>query len=150
MFWRKKSKEPKEPEFDYDLSEFKSDTGNGYVLRRIADDQKLNWRTLALNTGMRAFNVAGVSYRETELQNKAFSPGMYLSVKPEPENEADPTAIAIYDQTGMIQVGYVPKEAKGNFDLAATCIVMWQERKGRKRVGIRALYIEPDVKIKLP
>src|SRR4029453_14734120 len=59
---------------------------------------------------IRVIRVAGASYRIDALQDEAFAPGRRLALVPEPENEHDPNAIAVWDADRRVQAGYVPAE----------------------------------------
>lgn len=54
--------------------------------------------------------VAGVSHRARDLQRKEFSPGHPLVLRPEPENPYDPNAVGAWDQSGRVQIGFLPRE----------------------------------------
>jgi HIRAN domain len=60
----------------------------------------------------RAFfcHVAGVSFRPQALPMACFETGSPLALRREPDNSFDPNAVAVYDGSGKIQVGYVPAE----------------------------------------
>jgi hypothetical protein len=58
-------------------------------------------------------NVAGVSHRAEALQQKCFSPGEEIILRPEPTNAYDPNAVAVWDNSGTVQVGYVPAALSG-------------------------------------
>ncbi len=53
-------------------------------------------------------NVAGVSHRAEALQQKCFSPGEQIMLRPEPTNAYDAHAVAVWDNSGTVQAGYVP------------------------------------------
>ena len=62
------------------------------------------------NTRVRVVPAAGVSYRPDALPDASFDPGRRLALVPEPENEHDPNAVAIWNDERTLQVGYVPRD----------------------------------------
>ncbi len=54
--------------------------------------------------------VAGVTYRPDSLQDDRFSPGRPVTLRPEPTNPVDRNAVGVWDASGSIQLGYVPRE----------------------------------------
>ena len=54
--------------------------------------------------------VAGVTYRPDALQDDEFSPGRQVILRPEPTNPHDQYAVGVWDASGSIQLGYVPRE----------------------------------------
>jgi HIRAN domain len=54
--------------------------------------------------------VAGATYRPEALQDDRFSPGQPVSLRPEPTNPYDANAVGIWDVSGSIQLGFVPRE----------------------------------------
>jgi hypothetical protein len=61
------------------------------------------------------FELAGVQHRLMEFQSAKVSINDELVLKPEPDNQFDPHAIAVYKDT--LKVGYVPR--KDNKDIYA-------------------------------
>ena len=59
-----------------------------------------------MSTGMQ-FDVAGVKHRLAAFALADVNVGDKLTLKPEPTNEHDPNAIAVYK--GEHQIGYVPR-----------------------------------------
>ena len=94
--------------------------------------------------------VAGASYRMDELQDDAFAPGHPLAIVPEPENEHDPNALAIWDGELRVQAGYVPAEVARELAPPLQALSLWEWREGGRRVGLRALVAAPDVWIGKP
>jgi HIRAN domain len=78
-----------------------TDPDTGDFLAR--DDPKLAER------GLRVMNVAGARFHDEALQSDAAAPGRPLVLRPEPENEHDPNAIAVDTEDGA-HLGYVPRE----------------------------------------
>jgi hypothetical protein len=56
-----------------------------------------------------AFNVAGTSRRRAEVQHWSFAPGSPILLRPEPGNPHDANAVGIWDRTGTIKAGFVPR-----------------------------------------
>jgi len=93
-------------------------------------------------------NVAGVSHRAEALQQKCFSPGEEIILRPEPTNVYDANAVAVWDNSGTVQVGYVPASLSArvaqNFRDGNPLggIVICEFRRGSKRgkrVGLHVL-----------
>jgi len=95
--------------------------------------------------------LAGVSYRLDALQDEAFAPGKRLTLVPEPDNEHDPNAIAVWDADRRLQAGYVPAEIAAGLDAEAWQAVSLLEffDTGR-RVGLRVLLAPKDAWIGVP
>jgi hypothetical protein len=103
------------------------------------------------DTRVRVIPVAGVSYRLEALQDDAFSPGRRLKLVPEPENEHDPHAVAVWDETARLQAGYVPADEARELDPAAwQAVSLWEFRDGGRRAGLRILLAPRDAWIGLP
>ena len=79
---------------------------SGYYLRDAATGDPVRWE----DERIRVVPAAGVSYRAEALPDPSFDPGRRLSLVPEPENEHDPNAVAIWNEERTLQVGYVPRE----------------------------------------
>jgi hypothetical protein len=93
-------------------------------------------------------NVAGVSHRPEALQQKCFSPGEKISLRPEPTNAYDANAVAVWDDSGTVQLGYVPAALSGRVaeafrngkPLDGTVISEFRVGSKRgKRVGVHVL-----------
>jgi HIRAN domain len=54
--------------------------------------------------------VAGVTYRPDALQDDRFSPGRRVILRPEPTNRYDQNAVGVWDASGSIRLGFVPRE----------------------------------------
>jgi hypothetical protein len=85
------------------------------------------------------------------VQAEDFAPGRRLALVPEPDNEHDPNAIAIWDDSRRVQAGYVPA------DLARTLRAGdWQAVSLRefadegRRGGLRVLLAPRDAWIGIP
>jgi hypothetical protein len=65
----------------------------GYFLRDAATNERVRWE----DPRIRVVPVAGVSYRPEALPDPSFDPGRRLELVPEPDNEHDPNAVAIWN-----------------------------------------------------
>jgi HIRAN domain len=111
----------------------------------------LRWEDERLGrAGARVLRLAGASYRLEALQDDAFAPGSRLELVPEPENEYDPYAIAVWDAERRLQAGYVPAEAARDLRLPLQALSLWEWREGGQRVGLRLLVAPADVWIGRP
>jgi HIRAN domain-containing protein len=121
--------------------------GAGFRLRDAATEEPIRDD----DPRVRVIKVAGVSYRLEALQDEMFAPGRRLALVPEPENEHDPHAIAIWDFEHRRQAGYVPAEVARDLDAANWQAVSVREffEDGR-RAGLRVLLAPKDAWIGLP
>lgn len=125
--------------------------GSGYVVKRLADRQRLSWQTLPVGDGLRAFNVAGTSHRQKAVGNHRFGPGSRLVLVREPDNEHDPDAVAVWSEDRKLMAGYVPREMARRVWKDATAeppprvISMW-----RGNGSLRALVIAADASVYVP
>jgi hypothetical protein len=120
---------------------------SGYWLRDAATGDALRWD----DPRLRVVKLAGSSYRLDELQDDAFAPGRRLALVPEPENEHDPNAVAIWDAERRVQAGYVPAEIAPEVRGDEQAVSLWEFRdeEGR-RVGLRVLLAPADAWIQVP
>ncbi len=121
--------------------------GAGYRLRDAETEQVVREDDPRIHV----VPVAGVSYRLDDVQADGFAPGRRLVLLPEPDNEHDPNAIAIWDEHRRVQAGYVPA------DLARTLRAEeWQAVSLRefsdegRRGGLRVLLAPSDAWIGTP
>jgi hypothetical protein len=92
------------------------------------------------------FKVSGVTHRIGVLQDAAFEPGRRLTLVPEPANAYDRNALAVFDETMKLHIGYVPRDLAEGLAIAlrqgekrhALCVWQWR-KKDRTRVGIEVL-----------
>jgi hypothetical protein len=125
--------------------------GRGFWLRDAATGDPLGWDDPRLGAGgARVVPVAGASYRIDDLQDEVFAPGRPLVIVPEPENEFDPNALAIWDAERRLQAGYVPAEVAPELALPLQAVSLWEWRDGERRVGLRVLVATPEVWIGSP
>jgi hypothetical protein len=118
--------------------------GSGFQLRD-GGGRALAWNDDALaDEGVAVFGIAGVSYRLDVAQSDAFVPGRLLSLVPDPENEFDPNAIAVWDEERREQIGFVPSDRAVEIGARLArnqpaAISLWEWRKDGKRSALRAL-----------
>jgi hypothetical protein len=113
----------------------------GYFLRDAETGEPVRWS----DPRVRVVPVAGVSYRADVLGNETFDPGHKLSLVPEPDNEFDPHAIAIWNEGRTLQVGYVPREVAQELTGDEQAVSIW-----RVDGGLRVLIVAPDAWIGTP
>ena len=121
--------------------------GAGYRLRDAATEQVVREDDPRIHV----IPVAGVSYRMDEVQADGFAPGKPLALVPEPDNEHDPHAIAIWDEAQRVQAGYVPAELARTLSADEWQAVSLREfaEEGR-RGGLRVLLAPRDAWIGMP
>jgi hypothetical protein len=74
------------------------------------------WRGFVLHDGHRNLLdrhvfvtlVAGISHYPDAADLPEFAPGSEIVLRPEPDNPFDPNAIAVWNASGSVQVGYLP------------------------------------------
>lgn len=114
---------------------------SGYYMRDAATREPVRWedpRVLVLP-------VAGVSYRPEVLPDPSFDPGRRLALVPEPENEHDPNAVAIWNEERTLQAGYVPREATEQLTGDEQIVSLW-----RVEGGLRVLIVPADAWVGQP
>jgi HIRAN domain len=119
---------------------------SGYWLRDAATEEPLRWT----DERLRVVKVAGTSYRAEALQNEAFAPGRPLALVPEPENEHDPNAVAIWDAERRLQAGYVPAQIAPELDGDEQAVSLWEFVEEGRRVGLRVLIVPATAWVGLP
>jgi hypothetical protein len=119
---------------------------SGYWLRDAATEQPVRWE----DDRLRVVKVAGSSYRAEALQDGAFAPGRRLALVPEPENEHDPNAVAIWDADRRLQAGYVPAEVAPELTGDEQAVALWEFVEDGRRIGLRVLLAPKDAWIGLP
>jgi HIRAN domain len=122
-------------------------TVDGYRVRDAASEELVRED----DARVRVVKVAGVSYRMDALQDDAFAPGRRLALVPEPENEHDPNAIAVWDEEQRVQAGYVPAEIARELDARDwQAVSLWEFVEDGRRGGLRILLAPRDAWIGLP
>ena len=113
----------------------------GYYLRDAATGEAVRWS----DPRIRVVPVAGVSYRADVLDDASFDPGRKLALVPEPENEHDPNAIAIWNEERRLQIGYVPRDVAPELSGEEQAVSLW-----RVDGGLRVLVVPGDAWIGTP
>ena len=120
---------------------------SGYRLRDAATGDAMKWD----DPRVRVVKLAGASYREDTLQDDAFAPGRRLALVPEPENEHDPNAVAVYDEGRRLQAGYVPAAVAPELGGDEQAIALWEFRgEDGRRIGLRVLLAPAEAWIQEP
>jgi hypothetical protein len=120
---------------------------SGYWLRDAATGDAIRWD----DPRLRVVKLAGASYRADALQDDAFSPGRRLALIPEPDNEHDPNAVAIWDADRTVQAGYVPAEVAPELRGDEQAVSLWEFRDDDgRRVGLRVLVAPAEAWIQEP
>jgi hypothetical protein len=120
---------------------------SGYWLRDAATGEAMRWN----DERVRVVKLAGASYRADALQDDAFAPGRRLTLVPEPENEHDPNAVAIWDAERRLQGGYVPADVAPELRGDEQAVSLWEFRDEQGvRIGLRVLLAPADAWIQEP
>jgi HIRAN domain len=121
-------------------------SGEGYFLRDAASGEPMRFD----DPRIRVVHVAGVSFRGDALQDPAFDPGRRLTLVPEPDNEHDPNAVAVWDEERRVQAGYVPAEVAASLKHDEQAVSLWEFREDGRRIGLRILIAPRDAWIGSP
>ncbi len=113
----------------------------GYRLRDAATGEPVRWE----DPRIRVVPAAGVSYRLEALDDPSFDPGRRLALVPEPENEHDANAVAIWNEERTLQVGYVPAAIAPGLAGDEQAISLW-----RVDGGLRVLLVPADAWLGTP
>ena len=119
---------------------------SGYWLRDAATGEAVRWN----DERLRVVKLAGSSYRLDALQDDAFAPGRRLALVPEPENEHDPNAIAIWDEERRLQAGYVPADVAPELGGDEQALSLWEFLEEGRRIGLRVLLTPADAWVGAP
>jgi hypothetical protein len=114
---------------------------SGFHLRDAATGERVRWE----DERIRVVPVAGVSFRPEALDDASFEPGRRLALVPEPANEHDPDAVAIWNQERTVQAGYVPREVAPELAGDEQAVSLW-----RVEGGLRVLIAPADAWIGSP
>jgi HIRAN domain len=114
---------------------------SGYYLRDAATGEAVRWS----DPRIRVVRVAGVSFRADALDDPSFDPGRRVALVPEPENEHDPSAVAIWNDERTLQIGYVPREIAPELSGDEQAMSLW-----RVEGGLRVLIAPRDAWIGTP
>ena len=114
---------------------------SGYRLRDAATGELVRWE----DPRVLVIPVAGVSFRPESLGDDSFEPGRRLALVPEPDNEHDPNAVAVWNEERTLQSGYVPREIAPQLAGDEQAISLW-----RVEGGLRVLIVPPDAWVGRP
>jgi len=115
--------------------------GTGYRLRDAATGEPVRWE----DERIRVIPVAGVTFRPEALPDPSFDPGSRLTLVREPDNEHDPHAVAVWNEEGTLQAGYVPAEVAPELRGDEQAVSLW-----RVEGGLRVLLAPADSWIGTP
>ena len=119
---------------------------SGYWLRDASTEEPIRWD----DERVRVVRVAGASYRADALQDDGFAPGRRLALVPEPANEHDPNAVAVWDEGRRVQAGYVPAEIAPELSGDEQAVALWEFVEDGRRIGLRVLIAPADAWIGAP
>jgi hypothetical protein len=94
----------------------------GYRLRDAATGALVRWE----DERIRVVPVAGISYRAEAAADDSFEPGRRLALVPEPDNEHDRNAIAIWNGERTLQAGYVPAAVAPELSGDEQAVSIWR------------------------
>jgi HIRAN domain len=122
-------------------------TRDGYRLRDASTEEIVRHD----DPRIRVIRLAGVSYRLDALQDDGFAPGKRLALVPEPDNEHDPNAIAVWDDARRAHGGYVPAEVARELDAGDwQAVSLLEFSEGGQRAGLRVLLAPRNAWIGVP
>ena len=113
----------------------------GFSLRDAATGERVRWE----DERLLVVAAAGVSYRPEALPDPSFDPGNRLALVPEPANEHDPNAVAIWNAGRTLQVGYVPAAVAPELRGDEQAFSLW-----RVDGGLRVLIVPADAWVGAP
>jgi hypothetical protein len=114
---------------------------SGYRLRDAATGEVVRWE----DPRILVVPAAGVSFRAEALDDASFDPGSRLALVPEPENEHDSNAVAVWNEERTLQLGYVPREIAPKLAGNEQAVSLW-----RTEGGLRVLIAPADAWIGQP
>ena len=114
---------------------------SGYYLRDAETGEPVRWS----DPRVRVVPVAGVSYRADALPDASFDPGRRLALVPEPDNEHDPNAVAVWNADRSLQAGYVPRDVAPELAGDEQAVSLW-----RVDGGLRVLIVPRDTWVGAP
>ena len=114
---------------------------SGYRLRDAATGDVVRWE----DPRILVIPVAGVSFRPESLDDPSFVRARAVALVPEPENEHDPNAVAVWNEERTLQVGYVPRDVAPQLKGDEQAISLW-----RVEGGLRVLIAPPDAWVGRP
>jgi len=114
---------------------------SGYYMRDAESGEPVRWS----DPRVRVVAVAGVSYRAEALPDASFDPGRRLALVPEPDNEHDPNAVAVWNADRSLQAGYVPRDVAPELAGDEQAVSLW-----RVDGGLRVLVVPRDTWVGAP
>jgi HIRAN domain len=114
---------------------------SGYRLRDAASGEIVRWE----DPRILVIPVAGVSFRADALDDPSFEPGRVVALVPEPDNEHDPNAVAVWNEARTLQVGYVPRDIAPELKGDEQAVSLW-----RVEGGLRVLIAPADAWVGRP
>jgi hypothetical protein len=114
---------------------------SGYRLRDASTGEVVRWE----DPRILVIPVAGVSFRPESLDDSSFEPGQPLALVPEPDNEHDPNAVAVWNEARTLQVGYVPRDIAPRLGGDEQAVSLW-----RVEGGLRVLVVPADAWVGRP
>jgi hypothetical protein len=114
----------------------------GFYLRDAATGEPVRWE----DPRIRVVPVAGVSYRADAAADASFDPGRRLALVPEPDNEHDPNAVGIWNESRTLQAGYVPAAVAPELAGDEQAVSLWRFEEG----GLRVLIAPGDAWVGTP
>lgn len=114
---------------------------SGFYLRDAATGERVPWE----DPRIRVVAAAGVTYRPEALPDHSFDPGSRLALVPEPANEHDPNAVAIWNAERTLQLGYVPAVVAPRLTGDEQAVSLW-----RVDGGLRVLIVPADAWVGAP
>jgi hypothetical protein len=108
--------------------------GAGYRLRDAATGERVEWE----DERIRVVPVAGVSFRADDVRDASFDPGERLALVPEPANELDPNAVAVWNEARTLQAGYVPREVAPELAGDEVAVSLWRAGEGLRVLNVPA------------
>ena len=86
-----------------------------------------------------------MTFRPGNVDDASFDPGRRLELVPEPENEHDPNAVAIWNRERTLQAGYVPRETAAELGGDEQAVSLW-----RVEGGLRVLIVPANAWVGTP
>ena len=71
-----------------------------------------------------------MSFRPGNVDDASFDPGRPLALVPEPDNEHDPNAVAIWNEERTLHAGYVPRETAATLAGDEQAVSLWRFGEG--------------------
>ena len=153
--------QPGPADVDYELHADESDAGRGFRVRPAPGGDPIPWRSLPLEEGLLAFDVAGVRDHLDVAQLAEFAPGEPIRLVPEDGAADDEEAgarprVAVYDGSREYRVGHVPEDRSElvaeliRADPGYRGVALWETTEEGQVVGLRVLITASDASIRLP